>query len=106
MLGVEAAFVEPGAELGSHGLAGGAPGIDPEGGVGGIDEVLGGHELLLGLVNGAGGVTVEGLGEGALVWGGVALARLPGGGGAEEDTEPILVEEALAVVVPDGEEFA
>ena len=38
----------------------------------------------------------EGLAEGALVGGGVALAGLPGGGSAEEDAEPILVEDALA----------
>ena len=34
------------------------------------------------------------------------LAGLPCGGGAEEDAVPVLVEEAFAVVVPDGVELA
>ena len=34
------------------------------------------------------------------------FARLPCGGGAEENSVPILVEEALAVIVPDGVELS
>ena len=54
----------------------------------------------------AGGVAVEDLGVALLEGFDGGFAGLPGGGGAEEDAVPILVEEAFAVVVPDGVELA
>ncbi len=99
--------------LGADALAILREGIEPEERVAGIadvglvfEEVVGGHELELGLVELAGLVVVEDLGVGLLELGDGGLAVLPGGGGAEEDAVPILVEEAFAVVVPDGVEGA
>ena len=65
-----------------------------------------GHQFLLGFVDAAGGVAVEDVAEGGLVGCGVALAGLPACCGSEENAEPVLIEEALAVVVPDGGELA
>ena len=54
-----------GAELVGLGEAGGAPGVEPEGVVADVDEVFGGHDLGLCLVDAAGGVAIEDLAEGA-----------------------------------------
>jgi len=105
-LGVETAFVDLRAHLGGEGLTGGRPGVDPEGGVVGGDGVLGEGEFGLGLFEFAGGVAEEEAGEGVAVGRGGGEAGLPACGGTEDDAEPILVEEAFAIVVPDGVEDA
>ena len=59
LLGVEARGGEVGAELVGLGDAGGAPGVEPEGVVADVDEVFGGHDLGLRLVDAAGRIAVE-----------------------------------------------
>ena len=106
LLGVEARGGNVGAHLVGCGDSGGAPGIEPEGVVADIDEIFGGDDFGHGLVDATGGVAVEDGAEGGLVGRGVRLAGLPGGCGAEENAEPVLVVEAFAIVVPDCHELA
>ncbi len=112
-LGVQAEVVGEGAELAADALAVLREGIEPEEAVAGVADVglvledgVGGHQLELGLVERAAAVAVEDLGVGLLELGDGGVAVLPAGGGAEEDAVPVLVDEALAVVVPDGVEDA
>jgi hypothetical protein len=110
---VQAEVVGVGADLGGDLLAIFGPGVEPEDIVGGVadfglvfEDGVGGHEFELGLVERAGGVAVEDLGVALLEVVDGGFAGLPCGGGAEEDAVPVLVDEAFAVVVPDGVELA
>ena len=108
VFGVEAGGGDVGAEFcqlwrGRRGLHG----VEPEGFVGDVDEGFGGEEVGLCGVDFGRWCPPKTVGtEGGFVGGGGALAGLPAGGGAEEDAEPVLIEEAFAVVVPDGSEDA
>ena len=112
-LGVHAQVVGVGADLRGDLLAVFGPGVEPEDVVGGVADLglifedgVGGHQLDLRLVERAGGVAVEDLRVALLEGLDGGLAGLPGGGCAEEDAVPVLVDEALAIVVPDGVELA
>src|ERR1035438_3961243 len=86
----------------------GAPRIEPEkavaveAGLGSAKGFLRGHQFLLGLVHLAAGIAVKELPVGVLVVGNGTLTRLPGRHRAKQHTVPILVKQALAIVVPDG----
>ena len=92
-----------------------APWVDPEQAVRAlgpaddlalVEQLHGGGEFHLRLVEQAGGIAVEDLGVALLEGRDAGLAGLPGGGGAEEDAVPVHVGERLAVVVPERVELA
>src|SRR5258708_17026287 len=83
-----------------------APRVEPERLVAYIHEPFRGQQLHLRRVDAPGCVAIEDMTEAGLVGFTAAPARLPSRGCSEENAEPILVEDALAVVIPYGRELS